>query len=129
MTQEMQTKLSSILNWIETTAKTAETFAAEQTPLYIQELLAWNFWYSLIYWIILGIIPLIAAALLVRLAYKEIHKPDSNADIFGPLCGGVLIATTIGAFGFFCNLEWIQIWIAPRVWLLEYAAGVIGRVS
>ncbi len=48
-------KLNSILSWVEETAKTAEAFAIEQTPLYIQELLAWNFWYSLI-WFSVGVI-------------------------------------------------------------------------
>ena len=25
------------------------------------------------------------------------------------------------------NLEWLQIWLAPKVWLIEYASKLIGK--
>ena len=70
MQPEIQEKLTSILTWVEETAKTAGDFAVEQTPLYIQELLAWNFWYSLI-WAVLGIICLSIGLFSVRQLYKN----------------------------------------------------------
>jgi hypothetical protein len=33
----------------------------------------------------------------------------------------VPIAAGFGAI----NLTWLQIWIAPKVWLIEYAAGLV----
>jgi len=29
-------------------------------------------------------------------------------------------------FMYLINLEWLQIWIAPKVWLVEYAAKMVG---
>ncbi len=122
---DLQSKLSSILDWVEQTAKSAEQFAVEQTPLYIQELLAWNFWYSLV-WFIIGVIYLIiglsSAIYLYKkrntiIELKEDYPPPHLLSIIslvlGFICGSI---TTMG------NLEWFQIWVAPRVWLVEYVA-------
>lgn len=122
---DLQSKLSSILDWVEETAKSAEQFAVEQTPLYIQELLAWNFWHSLV-WFIIGVVYLIIGLSSAIFFYqqREVIRDWDYDDppffffaliplVLGLLCG--LVTTTE-------NLEWFQIWVAPRVWLVEYVA-------
>ena len=39
--------------------------------------------------------------------------------------GAVLSVTSVVLSGIFINLTWLQIWIAPKVWLLEYAAKLV----
>ncbi len=123
MQPELQNKLTSILNWVEETAKQAGDFVVEQTPLYIQELLAWNFWYSLI-WFILGVVYLgVGLFSIVKLIKNGKEILDSLEfspnvlwvlpSVFGIGCGMCTI---------FGNLEWLQITVAPRVWLVEYVA-------
>lgn len=122
MQPEIQEKLTSILTWVEETAKTAGDFVVEQTPLYIQELLAWNFWYSLI-WAVLGIICLSIGLFSVRQLYKNRAEIINSNDDFPssalwgfPSFLGIIIGITI----FLHNLDWLQITVAPRVWLVEY---------
>jgi len=40
------------------------------------------------------------------------------------LTGGLLLILFFIGFSMF-NLTWLQIWIAPKVWLLEYAAAMV----
>lgn len=115
-------KLNSILSWVEETAKTAEAFAIEQTPLYIQELLAWNFWTSLIFWCVFFVIPLAFALFLIVLGVKEVRKEDGESDFFGPCFVISAFSIIISIVGFCSNLEWLQITVAPRVFLMEYVS-------
>ncbi len=118
---DLQSKLSSILDWVEQTAKSAEQFAVEQTPLYIQELLAWNFWSSLFFFIIGAAFWVLALSRVKFVSSYDYVKDPLPAVaimsiitlIVGPLVGSVVIGS---------NLEWLQIWVAPRVWLVEYVA-------
>ena len=106
-------KLNSILNWVEETAKTAEAFAIEQTPLYIQELLAWNFWMSLIFWCVFFVIPLAFALFLIVLGVKEVKKEDGEADFFGPCFIISVFSIIISIIGFFFFFFLLQITVAP----------------
>lgn len=121
--QDLQNKLNSILNWVEETAKQAEGFVVEQTPLYIQELLAWNFWYSLI-WFILGIIYLFIGVFslvkLVKNGKKILDAVDFPPEIIWLV--PTLLGLSCGLITSFNNFEWLQITVAPRVWLVEYVA-------
>lgn len=116
-------KLSSILNWVEETAKTAEAFAVEQTPLYIQELLAWNFWHSLT-WFLVAIFWLSFSVFSWKKLYKN-RKIIEEAREF-PLetlwAFPAFLGLVFGSIGFGSNLDWFQIAVAPRVWLVEYVA-------
>ena len=117
-------KLSSILNWVEETAKTAEAFAVEQTPLYIQELLAWNFWYSLILFFI-GFLSIAIQSFLIKKMIKWHREGDREDQEFCIIFG--IITSIVGflvlplAF-FLNNLDWLKITVAPRVWLVEYVS-------
>lgn len=120
-TIDLQSKLSSILDWVEQTAKSAEQFAIEQTPLYIQELLAWNFWITLPLFI-LGVITWTIALSRIKFVclYDYDKDPQSALAIVSVL--SVIICPVVGSILIGTNLDWIQIWIAPRVWLVEYVA-------
>jgi H+/Cl- antiporter ClcA len=125
MEAELQSKLTSILNWVEETAKVTEGFVIEQTPLYIQELLAWNFWSSLI-WFCLGATLMICGAISLRKIFVNFEKWDREEchklaisiiiAVIGLLFGGPMLAS---------NFEWLKIAVAPRVFLLEYVTQAV----
>jgi hypothetical protein len=122
MQPELQNKLTSILNWVEETAKQAEGFVVEQTPLYIQELLAWNFWNSLIVFSIGVALLIILAICLKKIFNSNLDFWDNHPEKALPLAIIAVISLFVGPPLTISNLEWIQITVAPRVWLVEYVA-------
>lgn len=120
---ELETKLTQILDWVEQSIKTAGDFVAEQAPLYIQELLAWNFWFSLI-WFCAGFALLITFFCCLRTVIKSDQNfwSDKNSPRAIPVVLGGAISLIIGVPLTCSNLEWLKICVAPRVFLLEYVA-------
>lgn len=119
ITKELEDKTINIINWLEDAIKTSTDFASEQIPLFIQELLHYNFVMSLS-WFIVGIIGIIAviytAYRLIKMAIK-----DGCIDMVGPPV--VIMGIFILAI-FTCvsvnHMDWIKIKLAPRVYLMEY---------
>ena len=37
------------------------------------------------------------------------------------------VVAGVSFFGFTKNLDWLQIWIAPKVYLLEYASSLLSK--
>ena len=120
-------KLDSIMEFVSASASKTTDFVVEQTPLFIQELLAWNFTLSLI-WFIFGVmfILLIGVAIWVgKKIYKNVsYSADKDAAVFGT---GVICCVLFGlGMGFISNkLDWIKIKVAPRVWLVEYTSNLV----
>ena len=119
-TELLNEKLTELLIWIEEGVKTSKDFVAEQAPLYIQELLAWNFWISLIYWCISLALLYLPIYTIIRLLRGKFTWKDEDCTKEPILIFGGLIFLFIGAPTFFNNLDWFQITVAPRVWLVEY---------
>ena len=54
----------------------------------------------------------------------RIGTTDDGGSIVAVMLLSSATATIVGLLAF--NLTWLQIWIAPKVWLLEYAARMVG---
>ena len=103
--------------------------AVDEIPLVVQELLHWKFAESLF----LFITGLIFIYVWVKISIKvwqhgciEDEYGRKNRDrwdmIWFGYFMGTLISFLISIPWVLCNIDWLQIWIAPRVYLLEYAA-------
>ena len=123
MNKELQQSMSQFLNlMIEALRKTTD-FAAEQIPLYVQELLRYALWDA-----ILGIIFSVAFVVAFLVCAKKANnylKSDDNYDDFrltillGLLVGGLAaIAFVIFTFASVSNI--IKITLAPRVYVIDY---------
>jgi hypothetical protein len=93
--------------------------AVDEIPVVVQDLLTWKMVESIFHTLVSFIILYFA----VRLS-KYLYK---NADRLEELCipigvGNVVMYTV--SIGFF-SLDWLKIWLAPRVYLLEYAASLM----
>lgn len=127
MTNTMMTLDTAMQDLITKTVAAAETagdFVVQEAPIVVEQLLAWNFAFSLI-WFIGGatmfMITVIYTALFWR---KKWHQGDDE------LMGGLgialpVVSTAIATFLVCCNLTWLKIAIAPKLYLLEYAADLI----
>ena len=92
--------------------------AVDEIPLVVQELLHWKFAESLLFFL--------SSLVLMFVSFKFtkwIWKEDNLEAACIPL-GFV----NIGMYGVACGvftIDWLQIWLAPRVYLLEYAANLV----
>lgn len=96
-----------------------EQFVIDQAPNVIQELLHWKF--------LMSIIDNVLAALFLALIYwlfQRACKLSWDSDTAGLLH---VIGIVVGGVGFFCgiNIVWYKIMVAPKVYLIEYAAKLI----
>lgn len=135
MNEQIEKYLLNALEGIGQGVSTGIDFLAGEIPLYIQELLIW-------YAVKSGLFTLIGLVLIIGTVYIFIKyggaKKDGDGNYKVTLThndNGDFDAHVIGTgfTGFFLivlgghlmSLDWLQIIIAPRVWLLEYAATLV----
>ena len=122
--QTLDASLQCLITTVVAGAEKAGGFVAEEAPIVIEQLLAWRFTISLILFVamllLVPCITIICKAVAHRLLLVEWMV------IFAIL--GLLVAIGVPATQS-CNLvgpfEWLQIAIAPKLYLLEYAADLI----
>lgn len=121
---------------------TATTFLTAEIPDVVHQLLVWHMVKSLLM-CLLGVGTLIGVALLMKRAFRkpEVDETRSNTyktyykrslvfDREGEISPGIVPVVAVGLVfaligSCFINIEWLQIWIAPKVWLLEYAGSLL----
>lgn len=129
MNDQLQKVLADIITRVTSGADAAIQFGKEQIPEVLKQLLIWNFTFSFLIWfsataIIVGYI--IWMLTKFRWWFKNQRNTTTEQDaaittvtiIWG-------IITFIMIFVFWCNLDWLKIWVAPKLYLLEYAASLI----
>lgn len=119
---ELQQKAEQLLGQLIEKATQAGDFVVEQTPLLIQELLTYNLYLSLV--------QFIGALILMYVLYR-VHKFAylyfEDKDI-GDHPEVMLVMLSWFLFAPICvwiNLTWLKILVAPRLYLLEYAASLV----
>ena len=145
MNEELQTAVSSLINKALDGVDATTGFLQAEIPEYLYQLLLWYGVKSFIYFLLaVSIIPVVV--FVYRKANEEKDraieaKLNGERWTYWSTVGGVssssydfkvnmalfwafLVIASIVAF-FLANLEWLQIWIAPKVWLFEYASSLI----
>lgn len=123
MNDELQKALLAIINSITNAVGKAVNFLSDQIPDVIHQLLMWKAVESFIWFII----PFIVATSALVLAYFKEKEWKNNGDDFEQ---GIMwfISGTISLICFvisFTHMSWLQILIAPKIYLLEYAASLV----
>jgi Zn-dependent protease with chaperone function len=119
MNEKLQTKLSSLLEWVESATTTGVNFVAEQTPLYITELLTYNFWISLIWFSIFIILLLCSVGALIY-TVKYFNKHNFWHEEISPFIMFYIFPILICVWGAVEHTDWIKIKLAPRVYIVDY---------
>lgn len=141
MNEELQKALTDILNSGMDAAAQAKDFVLSELPDVVKQLLAWklaeNLFYSAIGVIVIVTIVLVMAKIIrIRpksweetsnfawICYKGLREIDISAPglmffVFGGI--GLLFSTiaTLSSLS-----EALQIWLAPKVYLIEYTANL-----
>ena len=121
MNENLQKALAEILE----SALAAKDFMVSETPEVIQQLLTYNFTMSIIQ-TVCGIIMLFLLIPMWKKAIKYVNN-DSLGDAIDVYAPVGLISVCIGAPGsmLLFNLTWLKIWLAPKVYLIEYMANLV----
>lgn len=111
---------------IETAVGKAVDYAYTEVPLIIQEFLRWRMARSITYVVIYGVLTF----LVIRFPIKWKWFTEDLADETGGASVAGAVFSCIGSLIFFCLtishfLTVIQIWIAPRVYLIEQVTNLI----
>jgi hypothetical protein len=128
MNEELQKKLVEIINGAQKVGKEAFIFTKEQVPDVIQQLLMWKFAQSLTV-IIFSLIVFEFGRRVFFWASRAITKEKYGGEEYHFL-GGFFAVVVMGAsivVIFSSTQNALQIWIAPKVYLLEYAAQLISK--
>lgn len=124
MDQELASALVEVINM----AVSAKDFVVSETPDVLKQLLAWKFWENFAYFwaaVLLIIFTAWAVPKTIKICIEDEDKKDF-IDRYSPIVGvnmfWVLMIIPIGCL---MNITWLQIWIAPKIFLIEYAASLV----
>lgn len=129
MNEELQNAIIGLINKAVEAADKGADLLTGQLPNYVMQLLMWHSWYSLIL-CVSGVVLWFAVIYFDVKAFRYAYREDGGTldsyvvVIWGTL--GLLIRAPLYVIIFrLLNLTWLQIWIAPKVWLVEYAASLV----
>lgn len=127
MNENLQNTVNEVLLNLIGGVTQAKDFILGELPDVVQQLLAWKMWESLIYFVASWIFVLLMIWYW-RWVYKSwdrLYKIDWEEPAVGAGIIVSLICAAVFAFGAVTNWDWLQIMIAPKVYLLEYAASLV----
>jgi len=101
-------------------------FLLSEIPEVIQQLLMWNFAKSLIISIVLLLSVVLSLSFGFKLLRGDFIKllPQLHDLRFG-ICCGLAFFAVINFYELLYSNDWLMIWLAPKVWLIEYAANLV----
>lgn len=113
MNEQLREALTTLLD----KSLSAVDFMVAELPEVIQQLLLWKMWENLIYFTVSLI-----AALTVWVVATCLYRNDNSHDRVMWFVFAFLVSLVVLLLGF--NVTWLQILIAPKVYLIEYAASL-----
>lgn len=128
MNEQLQQAVAVLIEKSIRAFESGADFMADQLPEVVQQLLMWH--------TVLSAMKAVGAVLIVILlivatfkAWKWAKSYKGHTDawfvfaMFSVIGWGVFLP---GA-GFLWNLTWLQIWVAPKIFLIEYAARMVTK--
>ena len=126
MNKELQKALGELLSKANDGIDAASGFLASELPDVIHQLLMWHGVYSFIM-CLLGVVALVVTyKVSINIANKTFNAEGKDLHNYPHIIIPMIIIdiVTIVVSIKAINIQWLQIWIAPKVWLLEYAASM-----
>lgn len=107
-------------------------FLSTEIPDVIRQLLMWHGIKNLIYFFVAMacIVPAVYFAkksvYVTRVdGFEWFDDCDPTKEGMTAIFWSIIAACMIIPIIIFLNIEWLQIWIAPKVWLIEYASSLV----
>lgn len=139
MNEELQKALADVINKASSGIDTASEFIVAELPEVVQQAMTWYMVESLIYFAI-GVIMILSSYKVIKFQHSLFYDDEGNLE---PWCRrhssttpfadlvilGIVIADAVVSVVAIClvfNITWLKILIAPKLWLIEYAAKLAG---
>ena len=123
MNTELNTAITRLIESSLSIAEKTGEFVLAEVPEFLQQLLLWYGVSNFIYFLI-GVGIIVIMTWWVRVLPSVIKKYNGDAvDILGP--SAIIMTALLLLLVSLLNLTWLKVWIAPKVWLVEYAASLI----
>jgi len=126
MEEGLQKTANEALSGIIEGVASAKEFILAELPEVVQQLLMWKMAESLVVFVVcLSVI--LAVFVNAVFILKYLTKRDLKEEIAIPWGITSIVISLFGIVIPLCeiNLVWLQIWVAPKVYLLEYAASLV----
>ena len=98
-------------------------FMQEQLPDYIHQLLVWFMWYNIV-WAMVWMLGVAFCAFCAYRLWRIDRDPENKEE-----SAYFLIGAIPGMSMFFVSMHWwldaLQIYVAPKVFLVNYASGLL----
>lgn len=118
MNEQAQKVLADLLQKASNGIDSAVSFSQAQIPDVVHQLLMWNAISS----IVVQLLCLFIIAVCFVMCVKTYHY---DIDAFFLSLVFSIIASSISLFFLFSSFDWLKIWVAPKLYLIEYAASLM----
>lgn len=119
---KLEEKLVEVIEQAQKAGAEAFLFTKEQAPDIINQLLIWQFWSG----ILVGLFCFIILSLMATIYFITLKRNNYRTDGFIEFI--FLMLGTLPAIVGVCHIgSAIKIYLAPKVYLLEYAASLINK--
>lgn len=129
MNEQLQKATATLIEKSISAFDSGATFMSEQIPEVIHQLLLWQMVYSGGK-AICAVLLMIIFVVVDYKTFKHLWSTEHDAFWNDKFIGGYLLCGTGIRFLWaiplsMINFTWLQIWIAPKIFLLEYAAKLV----
>jgi len=124
MNEQLQTALAELI----TSTLQAKEFIVGELPEVVRQLLLWHGIQDFILFCIGLVLLVVYGYCLHRFVIKnwdKIKEVDNDEGFFIAVCMCICAVVFTIPLMFIFPLTWLQIWIVPKVWLIEYAASLV----
>lgn len=121
MNEELQKAIAQMVEKANSGIDGAASFLSAEMPEYIQQLLMWHAVSSFALFAF-GVGIVISSAVGIYKSIKITGRGEGHKEFLAFLA---FLPSLVGFAICANNSDWLKIWIAPKVWLVEYAAGLV----
>lgn len=118
MNEQAQKIMLDLLQKASDGIDSAVSFSQAQIPDVVHQLLMWNAISS----IVVQLLCLFIIVVCIKVCVKA-HEYDHDLFIIYLLLFSIIIFASLCVL--FSNFDWLKIWIAPKLYLIEYAASLM----
>lgn len=126
MNEQLQQAITKMIEKALNGLDAGAEFLAGEIPDVVMQLMMWHGVYNLLMMVI-GVVLVILWCVVEQKIYKRMAACEAVPHdwVVYILMGSIPRCVAAAVCYSMINLEWLKIWIAPKVWLIEYAASLV----